>query len=161
MDGINPGRQCQFDIENSNDLHTTTTTTLYMLSRLTSSFFLKIVVVVVWCCTIYTAQGFRMVMVTGDEWIHIYTLSIRSIYSQKYMKKVERKDFSLDSRISLEPQNPPIGAMTFEKKITEWKKSLDRLENVYFRNIYTRRARWNIDNNKKNEEGIHTYNYQG
>lgn len=22
MDGINPGRQCQFDIENSNDLHT-------------------------------------------------------------------------------------------------------------------------------------------
>jgi hypothetical protein len=25
----------------------------------------------------------------------------------------------------------------------------------YFRNRYTRRARWNIDNNKKNEEGIH------
>lgn len=96
-----------------------------------------------------------------NYWIHIYTLSIRSIYSQKYMKRVERKDFSLDSRISLEPQNPPIGAMTFEKKITEWKKSLDRLENVYFRNRYTRRARWNIDNNKKNEEGIHTYNYQG
>jgi hypothetical protein len=79
------------------------------------------------------------------------------------MKRVERKDFSLDSRISLEPQNPPIGAMTFEKKKDngpEWKKSLDRLENVIFE-IDIRDALVETLITIRKMRKVYTYNYQG
>ncbi len=104
MDGINPGRQCQFDIEDSNDLHTTTTTILYILSRLTSFFsffFLKIVVVVVvvWYVVLYRPR-----ISTGyGNWrrvnSHIYYPFV--LFIHRNLKRVgrerererERKDF--------------------------------------------------------------------
>lgn len=158
MDGINPGRQCQFDIENSNDLHTTTTTTLYMLSRLTSSFFFFLkIVVVVWCCTIHRPRisngygNWRRVNSHILDIIHSFYL-----FTEIYEKGGEKRFFFGFKDFAGTSESPNWGDDVWKKKITAGVEEIAwQVGKCYFRNRYTRRARWNIDNNKKNEEGIY------
>lgn len=138
--------------------HTTTTTTLYMLSRLTSSFFLKIVVVVVWCCTIHRPRisngygNWRRVNSHILDIIHSFYL-----FTEIYEKGGEKKRFFFGFKdFAGTSESPNWGDDVWKKKITAGVEEIAwQVGKCYFRNRYTRRARWNIDNNKKNEEGIY------